>query len=93
MAYKVMKKEFVRLRPKWLVRLLWEIPAKTYEACDTREEVQARFQAIHEAIEKVKLFERNQKLHLKVLDDGLSINSNKDRTYIKFTINNNYYKI
>ena len=93
MAYKVMKKEFVRHRSKWLVRLLMEIPAQTYEACDTLEEVQDRFHNIYDGIEKVKLFERNQKLQLKVLDDGLSINSNKDRPYIKFTINSNYYKI
>ena len=93
MAYKVMKREFVRQRPKWLVHLLFAIPAQVYEACDTQDEVEARFQDIYKGIEEVKLFERNQKLHLKVLDDGISINSNKDRPYIKFTINNNYYKI
>lgn len=88
-----MKKEFVRQRPKWLVRLLMEIPAQTYEVCDTLKDVQARFHNIYDGIEKVKLFERNQKLQLKVLDDGLSINSNKNRPYIKFTINSNYFKI
>lgn len=85
-----MKKEFVRQRPKWLVRLLMEIPAQTYEVCDTFKDVQDRFHNIYDGIEKIKLFERNQKLQLVVLDDGLSINSNNNTPYIKFTINSNY---
>ena len=93
MAYKVMKKEHVRQRPKWLVRLLMAIDAQTFEACDTLEEAQTRFQAVYDAIDSVKLFERNRKLCLKEDADELSINSNKGRTYIRFNINKDYYKI
>lgn len=85
-----MKKEFVRQRPKWLIRLLFAIPADVYEACATSEQAQARFRAVREGIEKVKLLEINPKLCLKELDNKLFINSSKGRTYIKFYINNNY---
>lgn len=88
-----MKKEFVRQRPKWLVRLLLKVPTKVYEVCDTLDDVKAHLQTIYDTIHSSNLLEKNQKLHLKGDDLGFSINSNKDRAYIKFTINKDYYKV
>ena len=85
-----MKKEFVRQRPKWLIRLVFAIPTDVYKACSTLEQAQTRFRAVREGIDKVKLLETNPKICLNELDDKLFINSSKGRTYIKFYINNNY---
>ena len=85
-----MKKEFVRQRPKWMVRLLFAISADVYEVCTTMEQAQAHFRAVREGIKKVRLFELNPKLHLKEFDNMILINSSKGRTYLKFYINNNY---
>ncbi len=92
MAYKLVKKEYVRQRPKWLIRLLLLIPTRVYEICDTLDDVRAHLLVISETIRNMNLLEMNKKLHLESDEFSISIKSKKDRTHVKFIINTNYIK-
>ena len=90
MAYKIIRQEFVRLRPKWLIRLLMNISSKTYDVCQSLEEVQMRLRFINKKILDIQLLEKYKSLQLKTSDDGLEITNLKGKVYVKFFINNNY---
>ena len=90
MAYKVMRKEFVRFQPKWLTRFLFSLPPKIYEAVATLEAARANLQVINDRIHEAHLLDKGH-LCLSEEEDSFLVKSGKGRPYVRFFIQHNYY--
>lgn len=90
MAYKVLKKEFVKRRPKWLVRFLMLLPSQIYAAKASVSEARQSLLYIRRIIDETQLMAVKCRCHLHVDDDNIIISSAKFNPFIHFYIDTNY---
>lgn len=86
MAYKVLKKEFVKRRPKWLVRFLMTLPSQIYAAKVSVSEARQSLLYIRQIIDDTQLMTVKSRCHLQIDDDSIVISSAKFNPFIRFYI-------
>ena len=85
-TWKVVKTEYVRKRPKWLVRFLIMLSPEVYLAKDSLEEGRATLLGIKQIIADTHLLEERTRMHYHEDDDSIVLSSAKDRPFIRFSV-------
>lgn len=93
MAYKVIRKEFVRFQSRRLVRFLINLSPKVYEVTDTLEAARQHLQTIKDFVATSHLVGDNTRLHMVEDEDSIMFLSGRERPYMKFYIEHNYHQI
>lgn len=86
MSYKIVKKENVRKRPMWLVRLLLSFTPRIYEVRDTRDSARAVLRYLRMKIGDISRMTGKSTLCVSIGDDEVSVVSRRGRKYLNFQI-------
>lgn len=90
MAYKVMKREFYKHRPKWLVRFLMTLPDEIYLVKGSLQQAQASLQNIVDIIDYTDLMAEKFRCCLYVDNDHVIITSEKHNPLVGFYIDKDF---
>lgn len=90
MAYKILKKEFIKKRPKWLVSFLFHLSPAVYNIHDSLTSAKRSIMNIKNTFENLHVTDKRPNLHLIVTDDILEIRYRNEQPIIRFNIVHNY---
>ena len=88
MAYKILKKEFVRIRPKWLSNYLLSLSPSVYQVHHSLSDAEESLSYIKKTFGN--MYSKTHSLNIFSTDDLVEIRSQKNRPFVRFRIDRNY---
>lgn len=86
MAYKIMRKVYVRFQPRWMTRFLFNLSPSIYEEVDSLDAARQHLHDVKQYMMDSRLTENNSRLQFIEEDDSITILSSKKRVFLKFYI-------
>lgn len=83
MLYRIIRKEGLTPRPKWVLHLFYSIDPAVYFA-DSKESLQDNLSSIYGHINSSPIWKSKGKFKLQKDDNNVSIVNNKGRVYLSF---------
>lgn len=85
-GFRVIRKEYISKRPKWLTSFLLDVTPSVYERRETFEEARQNLILITEIVKDCDIIKHNHKLAIETNENEIVIKSRKGNIFLKFII-------
>lgn len=85
-TWRIVKEEYVRKRPQWMVCFLVKLCPEAYQAKETLEEARAGLLGISQLVQDLNILERKRRTLMEQDDDSITLTSGMHRPFIRFFI-------
>lgn len=85
-TWRIVKEEYVRKRPQWMVCFLVKLCPEVYQARKTLEEARAVLLVISQLVKDLHILERKRRTLMEQDEDSIMLMSGMKRPFIRFFI-------
>ena len=85
-TWRIVKEEYVRKRPQWMVCFLVRLRPEMYQARETLEEARAVLLGISRLVNDLGILQRKRRTVMEQDDDSITLLSGMNRPFIRFFI-------
>lgn len=85
-TWRIVKEEYVRKRPQWMVCFLVKLCPEVYQTKETLEEARAGLLGISQLVQDLNILERKRRTLMEQDDDSITLTSGMHRPFIRFFI-------
>ena len=88
-TWRIVKEEYVRKRPQWMVCFLVKLCPEVYQAKETLEVARTELLGISQLVQNLHIQERKRRTLMEQDDDSITLMSGMHRPFIRFFIMQN----